>query len=120
MRIFVDIDNTICHAEDDSDYSKAEPIMSRINRINMLYEHGHKIVYWTARGTSSGILWFTITQTQLLKWGCKFHELRMGKPEYDLFIDDKNMLSDIFFADGLNTCKKTKNLLSKHADFHIK
>ena len=26
---------------------------------------------------------------QLNKWGAKFHELKMGKPAYDLFIDDK-------------------------------
>lgn len=119
MRIFVDIDNTICHAEDDSDYSKATPIIKRIDRINQLYDQGHEIVYWTARGSGTGIIWFEITRAQLVDWGCKFHELRMGKPVYDLFLDDKNILSDRFFADGLNTCKKTKQLLSRYADFHI-
>ena len=29
--------------------------------------------------------------------GCKFHELRMGKPYYDLFIDDKNINSEEYF-----------------------
>jgi len=29
--------------------------------------------------------------------GCKIHELRMGKPVYDLFIDDKNISSDNYF-----------------------
>jgi hypothetical protein len=28
---------------------------------------------------------------QLDAWGVKYHELRLGKPVYDLFIDDKAM-----------------------------
>ena len=40
---------------------------------------------------------YDITLNQLNKWGCKFYELRMGKPNYDLFIDDKNINSDTFF-----------------------
>ena len=32
-------------------------------------------------------------------WGCKFHELKMGKPNYDLFIDDKNINCDTYFND---------------------
>ena len=34
-----------------------------------------------------------LTYVQLKKWGCNFHELKMGKPAYDLFIDDKNLNS---------------------------
>ena len=30
-------------------------------------------------------------------WGCKFTELRLGKPHYNLFIDDKNINSEVFF-----------------------
>ena len=33
----------------------------------------------------------SLTYNQLVKWKIKFHELRMGKPSYDLFIDDKNL-----------------------------
>lgn len=113
MRIFVDIDNTICRADDDTDYSLAIPIRSRIDMINRLYNHGHEIVYWTARGSGSGLLWFQTTLAQLTEWGCKFHELRMGKPVYDLFIDDKNIMSDTFFdSTGIEcTCDKTKDLI---------
>ena len=63
-----------------------------------MYEDGNTIVYWTARGSSSGLYWFQLTLKQLNEWGCKFHELRMGKPSYDLFIDDKNIDSDKFFS----------------------
>ena len=74
------------------------PIVSNILKINELYEAGNKIVYWTARGTGSGIDWRTVTEEQFTKWGVKYHELKFGKPVYDLFIDDKNINSDKFFG----------------------
>ena len=54
-------------------------------------ESGNKIVYWTARGTISGEDWRDVTVKQFEEWGVKYHELKFGKPYYDLFIDDKNM-----------------------------
>ena len=36
-----------------------------------------------------GIDWYDITKDQLIAWGAKHHELKLGKPVYDLFIDDK-------------------------------
>jgi len=103
MKIFVDIDDTICYYDNDSsnkkDYSLAKPYIKRIEKINKLFDEGHKIVYWTARGSVTQRLWFNITYEQLTGWGCKFHELRMGKPAYNLFIDDKNINSDTYFND---------------------
>lgn len=117
MRIFVDIDNTICrtNVSDGGDYSLAIPIHSRITKINRLYNHGHEIIYWTARGTGSGLLWFEDTLKQLQEWGCKFHELRMGKPVYDLFIDDKNIMSDTFF-DSMSKSSTTEHTCGKTID----
>jgi hypothetical protein len=101
MLIYVDIDDTICYYSDkvdhDRDYSTAIPYTERINKINRLYDNGDTIVYWTARGTLTQKMWFNTTYKQLTQWGCKFHELRMGKPVYDLFIDDKNISSDNYF-----------------------
>uniref|UniRef100_A0A6C0LXH7 FCP1 homology domain-containing protein n=1 Tax=viral metagenome TaxID=1070528 RepID=A0A6C0LXH7_9ZZZZ len=101
MKIFVDIDDTICFYKKEEgtkmDYSKAIPYLERINKINKLYDEGHKIIYWTARGSVTQKLWFNITYEQLKSWKCKFHELRMGKPAYDLFIDDKNINSNTYF-----------------------
>ena len=31
------------------------------------------------------------TFNQLKKWKVKFHELRFGKPSYDVFVDDKSI-----------------------------
>ena len=89
--IYVDIDETICYYEGDSNYSLALPYIERISKINDLYDNGNTIIYWTARGTITQDNWFVITYNQLNNWKCKFHELRMGKPSYDLFIDDKNI-----------------------------
>lgn len=98
MKIYVDIDETICYYEGERDYSKALPYYDRIKKINKLFNEGNIIVYWTARGTITQVNWFDITLKQLNSWGCKFNELRMGKPAYDLFIDDKNINSDAYFS----------------------
>lgn len=85
---FVDIDGTIC-SQTPSDYWVAVPFMDRIAKINKLYDEGHTIVYWTARGMRSGTDWSVFTARQLEQWGCKYHELRMNKPQYDVWVDDK-------------------------------
>ena len=90
MIIFVDIDETICTNSKDRDYSKAKPIDDNINKINNLYDEGNTIIYWTARGTVTGIDWSEITKKQLKRWGAKHHDCRLGKPHYDLIICDKS------------------------------
>ena len=90
MKIYVDIDETICFYSGERLYPKAEPDYENIQKINHLYEQGHQITYWTARGSVTGIDWYDLTETQLKKWGCKWHSLSVGsKPAYDLLICDK-------------------------------
>ena len=77
MRIFVDIDETICFYDgvDRLGYKNAIPDKKNIT---------------TARGSYSGIDYFEITKNQIEKWGCKYHNLSVGeKPAYDLLICDK-------------------------------
>lgn len=88
--IYVDIDDTIC-VTDGTDYVDAVPLKYNIEKVNKLYDDGHHIVYWTARGTMTGIDWRRTTEQQFATWGVKYHELRFGKPAYDMFIDDKNI-----------------------------
>lgn len=83
----VDIDNTICTQE--TNYANAKPIQSRINYINKLYDEGNTIVYFTARGTETGINWREVSENQFVTWGVKFHKLIFGKPSADYYIDDK-------------------------------
>jgi hypothetical protein len=90
MKIYVDIDETICYYDGERNYSKALPLNDNITKINKLHEDGNEITYYTARGTVTGIDWFETTKNQLDKWGCKYHKLNIGnKPDYDLLICDK-------------------------------
>ena len=89
--IYVDIDETICKTSEDRNYTNSTPIKENIEKINKLYDEGNTIVYWTARGSRKQINWYTLTKSQLDSWGAKHHELRVDKPYYDLFIDDKTL-----------------------------
>lgn len=98
MIYYVDIDETICfYKEGEREYPKAMPDYSRIEKINSLYEEGHLIVYWTARGSQTGIDWTDLTIKQLNEWGAKYNDAMIGKPHYDYFICDKAINSEKFF-----------------------
>ena len=104
MVIYVDIDETICYHKnadvtEERDYAKATPIEENIERINELYDLGHTIVYWTARGSLTKKDWTELTVQQLNSWGAKYTKVRLQKPYYDLFIDDKAINADDFFAE---------------------
>ena len=95
--IYVDIDGTISHnpelpdfGDRHADYEKAAPLTDRINHINRFYDEGHEIHYWTARGCVSDVDYTELTKQQLKDWGAKYHELKVNKPFYDLFIEDKS------------------------------
>jgi hypothetical protein len=96
MLIYVDIDHTICNTN-GTDYANSKPMLDRIKKINDLYDDGNTIVYWTARGSVTGIDHSELTKKQFKEWGVKYHELKFGKPPYDLFIDDKNINSENYF-----------------------
>lgn len=97
MKIFVDIDETICSNDQKRNYSNAKPIYENITKVNALYDKGNEITYWSARGSGTGIDWYNVTVNQFKEWGVKYHFLILGeKPIYDLLIDDKALnISDI-------------------------
>ena len=100
MKIYVDIDETICYYNGERNYPDAIPLPSRIKKINDLYSEGNVITYYTARGAVTGIDWKEVTRNQLNSWGCKYHYLSVGeKPAYDLLICDKAINSETFFLD---------------------
>ena len=107
MILYIDIDGTICTekkvmGKSAKDYMGGKPYMVRIAVINILYDDGHEIPYWTARGTSSGIDWTDLTREQITNWGCKFHELLVGnKRDFDAYICDKSWNSDPWFTQSL-------------------
>jgi hypothetical protein len=65
--------------------------------INALYEEGNTIIIYTSRfmGRNKNDIikthkeGYEFTLKQLASWGVKFHELIMGKPRYDLLVDDR-------------------------------
>lgn len=95
MIYYFDVDNTVCHTVGDN-YANATPIEDRIDTINQLFDEGHKIVMWTARGALSGNDWLHYTKEQLDMWGLRYHEL-IPKPYFDCAVDDKALSDKEFF-----------------------
>ena len=85
--IYVDVDGCICTTSYDikdfkdieSSYINVEPYLDRIEHINRLFDEGHHIVYWTARGCKSGLDMTNITKTQLERWGAKYSDLQFAR-----------------------------------------
>lgn len=84
-----DIDGVIALKREDLDYGQALPNEKMITIVNQLYDMGNRIVLFTARGYVTGIDWKSVTEKQMKDWGVKYHELKMGKPNADFYIDDK-------------------------------
>ena len=98
-----DLDGTLC-TNTHGNYSKAEPLFERIQRVNKLFDEGNQIVILTARGMGSTnnntelakLKWEEFTKKQLSDWGVNYHKLFLGKPSGDLYVDDK-AVSDLDF-----------------------
>lgn len=107
--ICFDIDGVICITH-KSNYKNSKPNVKVIKIINKLYEK-NKIILFTSRfmGRNNDKIslakkqGYKFTLAQLKKWGLKYHELKFGKPSYDLIVDDKS----IDFSTGWT--KKIKN-----------
>lgn len=93
--ICFDIDNVLCTTK-NSKYRNSKPKTQVVRKINKLYSDGHKIIFFTSRfmGRTNNntkkaySMGFELTTNQLKKWKVKYHKLIMGKPSYDLIIDD--------------------------------
>lgn len=98
----IDIDGTIC-SNTYGKYENATPFDDRISVINKLYKDGNIIKFFTARGSTTNKDWSELTKKQLSDWGVNYHELIMGKPEGDVFIDDKAFNSENWNWDDINS-----------------
>lgn len=92
----IDIDGTIC-TKTNSEYNSCIPIYKNIEKFNHLYDEGHEVHYWTARGANSGKKWDKLTIQQLKEWCVKYDTINMGKPHYDVWIDDKAINVNDFY-----------------------
>ena len=101
MIICFDIDGVLCD-QVEGNYQDARPNRSMIELLNRLYDRGHRILLYTSRfmGRSNGNreeaerIGRSFTETQLAGWGIRYHELWMGKPRYDVVIDDRSVFYD--------------------------
>ncbi len=112
MKYFIDLDNTLCKTI-DGDYPNSQPIFERIQKVNELKDLGNHITIWTARGSRSGIDHSELTKSQLEKWDVHYDTLLMGKPDFDLMIDDKCVNVDSFWRIPDTTPDNNNNIPSK-------
>ncbi len=110
LRFVVDIDGVIASIVPVSDYSKAGPLTENIRLVNQLYEQGHEIILFTARGYVTGMDWRHVTEQQLQEWAVKYHELHFGKPNADFYIDDK-LISLTAIGNFLHLTPPTKEMV---------
>ena len=104
MRIVIDIDGVLCD-EYNPDVNQRNPFMDRIAYLNGLFEQGHDIVIYTSRGMRScnnnpieaDKKYRELTTKQLNRWGLCFDELYFGKPNADIYVDNKNRCLEEFF-----------------------
>ncbi len=110
--ICFDLDNTLCKTFGNK-YQKSKPILKNIKVVNKLYDNGYYIKIFTSRymGRSNDnqrlakIRGYKLTEKQLKKWKIRYHKLILGKPSYDLIIDDKA------FGYDYNWSKKIKKII---------
>lgn len=96
-----DIDGVICKKlrKSEKNYTKAVPIQKSINVINQIFDRGNKVIIFTARymgrnNDNSRLAikeGFLKTKKQLDAWGLKYDKLILGKPSYDIIVDDKTL-----------------------------
>jgi hypothetical protein len=85
MQLIIDLDGTLCTEERMFSRALAKPLPGSVEQINRLYEQGHTIIIYTARTWME----FEMTTAWLSGNGVKYHQLMMGKPIGDLWIDDR-------------------------------
>jgi hypothetical protein len=96
--ICFDLDNVICSTKKNN-YKQSKPIKKSVKIVNDLFSNGFTIKIFTARfmGRSNDnarkarLNGYKLTKLQLKKWKVNYHKLIMGKPSYDLIIDDKSL-----------------------------
>lgn len=101
MQIIIDLDGTICTEEKTYSRSLAKPLEGAVENINKLYETGNIIIIYSARTWME----FEMTTDWLNKYGIKYHQLVLGKPIGDVWIDDR--------AINFNGWKNVETILKK-------
>jgi len=85
LRLIIDLDGTICTEEKTFSRSLAKPIKGASESINKLYSEGHTIILYSSRSWQE----YEMTTEWLKSFEIKYHQLILGKPIGDLWIDDR-------------------------------
>ena len=105
QEIFFDMDGVLTNeiqGYSNDIYRARTPKKEMISLINYLYaDPRYRITIYTARHKEDKI----ITEEWLKKYGVHHHKLILGKPHYDLLIDDKASGLDSFISLMLK-CKR--------------
>lgn len=99
MQIIIDIDGTICSEERTFSRSLATPKENAVESVNKLYDNGHTIILYTARTWVE----YEMTVDWLKRYNVKYHQLFMGKPIGDVWIDDRAIQFKDNWAEIINT-----------------
>jgi capsule biosynthesis phosphatase len=98
MRIVIDLDGTICPIKKkEESYADLEPFPDAKEKIKELREAGHYIIIQTARNmqTCNSCVGKVIknvgkiTLEWLDKYGIEYDEIYFGKPNGEIYIDDR-------------------------------
>lgn len=98
MKMCFDLDGTIAKNKvQGQDYSEVEPMSDVVETMKALKSVGHYLIIYTARNMNTfnnNIGRITAVQAPIIlewlkKWGIPYDELIFGKPNADIFIDDK-------------------------------
>lgn len=85
MKIVFDLDGTLCEERQTFERSLAEPIQENINRVIEAKKAGHTIIIYSSRGWQE----YRMTIFWLNSHNVPYDMLILGKPMYDLWVDDK-------------------------------
>lgn len=107
MQIIIDLDGTICSEEKTYSRSLAQPKERAVEHVNALYDEGNTIIIYSARTWME----YEMTVHWLKQHGIRYHQLVMGKPIGDVWIDDRAISFDHWDAvrEKLDHYKKSKN-----------
>ncbi len=103
MQLIIDLDGTICTEERTFSRSLARPKPGAVEAVNKLYENGNTIIIYTARTWME----YEMTTDWLEKNMVRYHQLVMGKPIGDVWIDDRAVRFD---GDWQKTIAKIEDL----------
>jgi len=133
LRVCFDIDNTLFkYRTIGQSYKDCEPISKTLFLLRKLKELGHTIILYTARGmkTASGNQGVSMknvakdTFDVLDSYAVPYDEIYFGKPDADLYIDDKafNPYINLFESIGFNNLTteylKTKTIQNNTNKFN--